>query len=119
MGFREEAYLEKAFESYADSVTRNIGGYVVNDADFALNATYHACAEFPCSARRLPLRDAANANLFVSLEKHMARRGRLPRLHLPDRARQKARLQGRASCSPSGGARCNLTRLNLPGVVFC
>jgi len=72
LGFREEAYLEEAFEQYADSVTRNIGGYVVNDVDFSLAATYYACGPAPMLRAAATAAEVANANLFVSLEKHMA-----------------------------------------------
>lgn len=72
LGFREEAYLEQAFEQYADSVTRNIGGYVVNDVDFSLNATYYACGPAPMLRAAASAAENANASLFVSLEKHMA-----------------------------------------------
>lgn len=72
LGFREEAYLEQAFESYADSVTINIGGYIVSDADFSLNATFYACGPAPMLRAAAASADAANASLFVSLEKHMA-----------------------------------------------
>jgi dihydroorotate dehydrogenase electron transfer subunit len=72
LGFREEAYLEQEFESYADSVTLNIGGYVVNDVDFSLEATYYACGPAPMLHAAAAAADTANANLFVSLEKHMA-----------------------------------------------
>ena len=72
LGFREEAYLEEAFEQYADSVTRNIGGYVVNDVDFSLASTYYACGPAPMLRAAATAAEAANASLFVSLEKHMA-----------------------------------------------
>jgi len=72
LGFREEAYLEQAFELYADSVTLNIGGYVVNDVDFSLDATYYACGPTPMLRTAANEAEAANASLFVSLEKHMA-----------------------------------------------
>ena len=72
LGFREEAYLVKEFETYADSVTLNIGGYVVSDVDFSLDATYYACGPSPMLRAAAAHADAANARLFVSLEKHMA-----------------------------------------------
>jgi len=72
LGFREEAYLEKSFEQYANSVTRNIGGYVVNDVDFSLDATYYACGPAPMLCAAASAADAASVSLFVSLEKHMA-----------------------------------------------
>lgn len=72
LGFREEAYLEQAFEQYADSVTRNIGGYVVNDVDFSLDATYYACGPAPMLRTAASVAEQASASLFVSLEKHMA-----------------------------------------------
>ncbi len=72
LGFREEAYLEKSFEQYADSVTRNIGGYVVSDVDFSLDATYYACGPAPMLRAAATAADATNVRLFVSLEKHMA-----------------------------------------------
>ena len=72
LGFREEAYLVNEFERYADKVTLNIGGYVVNDVDFSLDATYYACGPAPMLRAAASTADAANASLFVSLEKHMA-----------------------------------------------
>lgn len=72
LGFREEAYLVDAFEKYADSVTVDIGGFVTDDADFSLNATYYACGPAPMLRAAVKAADAASANLYVSLEKHMA-----------------------------------------------
>ena len=72
LGFREEAYLVNEFERYADKATLNIGGYVVNDVDFTLDATYYACGPTPMLRAAANAAGAANANLFVSLEKHMA-----------------------------------------------
>ena len=72
LGFREEAYLVKEFERYADSVPLNIGGYVVNDVDFSLPATYYACGPAPMLRAAATAADAAHARLYVSLEKHMA-----------------------------------------------
>ena len=72
LGFREEAYLEEDFAQYTDKVTLNIGGYVVNDVDFALDATYYACGPAPMLRAAAEAVAAANASLFVSLEKHMA-----------------------------------------------
>lgn len=72
LGFREEAYLVNEFEQYADSVTLNIGGYVVNDVDFSLDAIYYACGPAPMLRAAATAAEQANASLFVSLEKHMA-----------------------------------------------
>jgi len=72
LGFREEAYLEKEFKPYADSVTLSIGGYIVNDVDFSLDATYYACGPAPMLRAAATAAESANATLFVSLEKHMA-----------------------------------------------
>jgi dihydroorotate dehydrogenase electron transfer subunit len=72
LGFREESYLEQAFEQYADSVTLNIGGYVVSDVDFSLDATYYACGPTPMLRAAAQTAEQANASLLVSLEKHMA-----------------------------------------------
>ena len=72
LGFREEAYLVNEFERYADKITLNIGGYVVNDVDFSLDATYYACGPAPMLRAAANAAYAANASLFVSLEKHMA-----------------------------------------------
>ena len=72
LGFREEAYLEKDFHTHADSVTLNIGGYIVSDVDFSLDATYYACGPSPMLRAAASAAEAENANLFVSLEKHMA-----------------------------------------------
>jgi len=72
LGFREEAYLVQVFEQYADSVTLNIGGYVVNDVDFSLDATYYACGPAPMLRAAAGAAEQAIASLFVSLEKHMA-----------------------------------------------
>lgn len=72
LGFREEAYLEQEFERPADSVTLNIGGYIVNDVDFSLDATYYACGPSPMLRAAAIAAEEANVSLFVSLEKHMA-----------------------------------------------
>ena len=72
LGFREEAYLVNEFEQFADRVILNIGGYVVSDVDFSLEATYYACGPAPMLRAAAEAAAAANANLFVSLEKHMA-----------------------------------------------
>ena len=72
LGFREEAYLEKEFQRYASSVTRNIGGFVTADVDFTLDATYYACGPAPMLRAAAKAADEAQATLYVSLEKHMA-----------------------------------------------
>ena len=72
LGFRAEAYLEEDFARYADSVTMNIGGYVINDVDFSRNATFYACGPAPMLRAAASAAEQANANLFVSLEQHMA-----------------------------------------------
>ena len=72
LGFREEAYLAREFERYADRVAVNIGGFVTGDADFSLDATYYACGPAPMLRAAAAAADAANAKLYVSLEKHMA-----------------------------------------------
>ena len=72
LGFREEAYLVGEFERYADSVTVNVGGIVTDAVDFSLDACYYACGPSPMLRAAARLADEANANLFVSLEKHMA-----------------------------------------------
>ena len=71
-GFREEPYLIEDFQRYADSVSVNIGGFVTDDADFSLAATYYACGPAPMLRAAADAADATNATLFVSLEKHMA-----------------------------------------------
>ena len=72
LGFREEAYLVGDFERFSDSVTVNVGGIVTDAVDFSQNATYYACGPSPMLRAAARLADEANANLFVSLEKHMA-----------------------------------------------
>ena len=72
LGFREEAYLVSDFERFSDSVTVNVGGIVTDAVDFSQNATYYACGPSPMLRAAARLADEANANLFVSLEKHMA-----------------------------------------------
>ncbi len=72
LGFRAEAYLADAFERYADRVTCNIGGFVTNDADFSLDATYYACGPAPMLRAAASAAQAADAALYLSLEKHMA-----------------------------------------------
>ena len=72
LGFREEAYLVSDFERFSDSVTVNVGGIVTDAVDFSRNATYYACGPSPMLRAAARLADEANANLFVSLEKHMA-----------------------------------------------
>ena len=53
-------------------MTLNIGGYVTGDVDFSLAATYYACGPAPMLRAAATVAEVANANLFVSLEKHMA-----------------------------------------------
>lgn len=72
LGFREEAYLENAFASYADEVRLNIGGFVTQDVDFASGAAYYACGPAPMLRAAARAADAAGARLYVSLEKRMA-----------------------------------------------
>ncbi|MEA4870877.1 MAG: dihydroorotate dehydrogenase electron transfer subunit [Christensenella sp.] len=72
LGFREEAYLVDAFKRYADSIAVNIGGIVTDAVDFSLQATYYACGPSPMLRAAASRADTANAELFVSLEKHMA-----------------------------------------------
>lgn len=72
LGFREEAYLSRAFGQYTDRVTQNIGGFVTADVDFALDATYYACGPAPMLRAAAKAADEAQAALYVSLEKHMA-----------------------------------------------
>ncbi len=72
LGFREKAYLWEDFERYADSIAVNIGGFVTQDADFLLDATYYACGPAPMLRAAADAADAADARLYVSLEKHMA-----------------------------------------------
>ena len=72
LGYREDAYLVSELERYADSVTVNIGGFVTNDVDFTLDATFYACGPAPMLRAAAMAAGAANANLYISLEKHMA-----------------------------------------------
>lgn len=72
LGFREESYLENAFEPYADNVTVKRGGFVTGDVDFSLNAQYYACGPAPMLRAVANAAEKANATLFLSLEKHMA-----------------------------------------------
>jgi dihydroorotate dehydrogenase electron transfer subunit len=72
LGFREEAYCVADFERYASSVSVNLGGIVTRDVDFSQNAVYYACGPAPMLRAAAQLAEAANARLYVSLEKHMA-----------------------------------------------
>lgn len=72
LGFREEAYLTEEFERSADSVHVNIGGYVIDEVDFSLAATYYACGPAPMLCAAASAAQKARATMFVSLEKHMA-----------------------------------------------
>lgn len=72
LGFREEAYLKEAFEVFADAVRVNIGGFVTADVDFSRSATYYACGPAPMLRAAASAAEAAEATLYVSLEKHMA-----------------------------------------------
>jgi NAD(P)H-flavin reductase len=71
---------------------------------------YYACGPAPMLRAAAAAADAANAKLYVSLEKHMACGvGACPRLHLPDGGGQKAHLQRRAGVRLPGGARWTVT----------
>ncbi len=72
LGFREEAYCVSEFERYATSVSVNVRGIVTNDVDFTLGATYYACGPAPMLRAAAGQAEAANARLYVSLEKRMA-----------------------------------------------
>ena len=72
LGFREEAYLKEEFAAISDKVQVNIGGYVTADVDFTRPATYYACGPTPMLKAAMQAAEAANAQLYVSLEKHMA-----------------------------------------------
>ena len=72
LGFREEAYCRADFERYASAVHTNIGGIVTRDVDFSLDATFYACGPAPMLRAAAEQAEAANARLYVSLEKHMA-----------------------------------------------
>ena len=72
LGFREEAYCVSDFERYADSVTVNIGGIVTDGVDFTLDAVYYSCGPKPMLRAAAEKAQAANARLYVSLEKRMA-----------------------------------------------
>lgn len=72
LGFREDAYLTEEFKKYANSVTVNVGGFVTQDADFSLPATYYACGPAPMLRAAAQAARDARAKLYVSLEKHMA-----------------------------------------------
>lgn len=72
LGFREEAYCVTEFELFSDSVTVNIGGFVSEDVDFTLGATYYACGPAPMLRAAARAAEIANARLSVSLERHMA-----------------------------------------------
>ncbi|MEN6339168.1 MAG: dihydroorotate dehydrogenase electron transfer subunit [Clostridiaceae bacterium] len=72
LGFREEAYCVSDFERYANSVAINIGGIVTNEVDFTQNAAYYSCGPKPMLRAAADKAQAANARLYVSLEKRMA-----------------------------------------------
>ena len=72
LGFKEESYLTEEFERFANGVTVNIGGFVTQDADFSLPATYYACGPAPMMRAAAQAARDARAKLYVSLEKHMA-----------------------------------------------
>lgn len=72
LGFREEAYLTEEFAAHADAVHLNIGGFVTEEVDFSRPATYYACGPAPMLRAAAEAARAANARLYISLEKHMA-----------------------------------------------
>ena len=72
LGFREEAYCVSEFERYAGSVSVNVGGIVTDGVNFSTGATYYACGPIPMLRAAAEKAEAANARLYVSLEKRMA-----------------------------------------------
>ena len=72
LGFRAEAYCAADFERFADSVSIDIGGIVTDKVDFSQSAVYYACGPAPMLRAAAQSAQAANARLFVSLEKRMA-----------------------------------------------
>lgn len=72
LGFKEKSYLSGEFKKFADSVSVNLGGFVTEDADFSLPATYYACGPAPMLRAAASAAKAARARLYISLEKRMA-----------------------------------------------
>ena len=72
LGYREEAYLKESFAAHADEVHCNVGGFVTRDVDFTRAATYYACGPAPMMRAAAASAEAADAKLYVSLEKRMA-----------------------------------------------
>ena len=72
LGFREEAYLIKEFNQYADAVNVDIGGIITDDVDFSQTATYYACGPEPMLKAAALKAEKAGAELYISLEKNMA-----------------------------------------------
>jgi dihydroorotate dehydrogenase electron transfer subunit len=72
LGFRETAYLADAFERVADRVQVNVGGIVTEAVDFSLDTAYYACGPLPMLRAACAAAKAADAKLYVSLEKRMA-----------------------------------------------
>ncbi len=76
LGFSEASaaaqFLFESFRAVCDEVTLNIGGYVTDDADFSLPATYYACGPDPMMQAAHRRAQERGATLYVSLDTRMA-----------------------------------------------
>ena len=72
LGFREKAMLTEEYSAVCDELILNIGGFVTDDVDYTMDATYYACGPTPMMNAAAVKAREANAKLYVSLENRMA-----------------------------------------------
>jgi len=72
LGFREKAMLTEEYSAVCDELILNIGGFVTDDVDYTMDATYYACGPTPMMAAGAKKAEATGAKFYVSLEERMA-----------------------------------------------
>ena len=71
LGYSDKAFLKEEFEALGAQVFADVGGYVTDLVDFTLPGAYCACGPEPMLRAAAKKARAANASLFVSLERRM------------------------------------------------
>jgi len=72
LGFRETALMKEAYESVADEVLINIGGFVTDDVDYTEDRILYTCGPTPMMEVAARKAREQGRTIYVSLENRMA-----------------------------------------------
>ncbi|MDO5112248.1 MAG: dihydroorotate dehydrogenase electron transfer subunit [Clostridia bacterium] len=72
VGYSGEPFLQEEYQGAAGEFHPKQGGYITDDVDFSLPATYYACGPEPMLKAAAKKARAAGAKLHVSVESRMA-----------------------------------------------